>query len=150
MKILEKSVVAIVALVAFSGCGSSKKELLKMDESQVGLRSIQSRAFDTVDKDRMLGTVISALQDLGYIVGEVNEVIGTVSAKTTHTESSWYKKEEKLPVYVTVSVRPRGETQLLVRANAEYDDEAVEDPSVYQDFFAVLEKSVFLAALGVD
>jgi hypothetical protein len=51
---------------------------------------------------------------------------------------------------MTVTVRPRGQTQLLVRANAQYNLTAVEDPEPYQQFFAALEKSVFLTAHNVD
>ena len=140
---------SIAALMAFSGCTSSKEQLLKMDESQVKLRSMQTRAFDTIDKDKMLRTVISTLQDLGYIVNEANEVIGTVSARKTHIRYRVFKKIES-PLLITVIVRPRGETQLLVRANAQYSQKAVEDPSVYQNFFTVLEKSIFLTAHEVD
>ena len=140
---------AIVTLIALSGCTSSKEQLLKMDESQVKLRSMQTRAFDTTEKDKMLRTVISTLQDLGYIVNEANEVIGTVSARKTHIRYRVFKKIES-PLLITVIVRPRGETQLLVRANAQYNQKAVEDPLVYQNFFTVLEKSIFLTAHEVD
>ena len=140
---------AIAALIAFSGCTSSKEQLLKMDESQIKLRSMQTRAFDTTEKDKMLRTVISTLQDLGYIVNEANEVIGTVSARKTHIRYRVFKKIES-PLLITVIVRPRGETQLLVRANAQYNQKAVEDPLVYQNFFTVLEKSIFLTAHEVD
>ena len=44
---------------------------------------------------------------------------------------------------MTVTVRPRGETQMLVRANAQYMNQAVEEPKPYQDFFVSLEKSMF-------
>ena len=115
MKLSGILMVAIATLITFSGCTSSKEQLLKMDESQVKLRSIQTRAFDTTDKNKMLRTVISTLQDLGYIVNEANEVIGTVSARTTHIRYKFLEKK-KYPLLITVTVRPRGETQLLVRA----------------------------------
>ena len=51
---------------------------------------------------------------------------------------------------VTVTVRPRGETQLLVRANAQYDLDPLTDPEPYQQFFMALEKSMFLTAHQVD
>ena len=54
MKISGISTVAIATLIAFSGCTSSKEQLMKMDESQVELRSMQTRAFDSTDKDKML------------------------------------------------------------------------------------------------
>jgi hypothetical protein len=51
---------------------------------------------------------------------------------------------------MTVSIRPRGETQLIVRANAQYNITPVEDPEPYQQFFAALQKSLFLTAHNVD
>ncbi|MDE2799406.1 MAG: hypothetical protein OXI94_12145, partial [Gemmatimonadota bacterium] len=51
---------------------------------------------------------------------------------------------------ITVTVRPKGETQVFVRANMEYKQKGVEDPSVYQKFFTYLEKSMFLTAYEVD
>ena len=149
MKLSGILVAAIATSIAFSGCTSSKEQLLKMDQSQVKLRSMQTRAFDTKEKDKMLRTVISTLQDLGYIVNEANEVIGTVSARTTHIKYKFLEKK-KYPLLITVTVRPRGETQLLVRANAQYNQKAVENPLVYQNFFTVLEKSMFLTAHEVD
>ena len=51
---------------------------------------------------------------------------------------------------VTVTVRPRGEKQLLVRANAEYMRAPVTEPKPYQNFFNSLEKAMFLEAHQVD
>lgn len=149
MKIAGILAATIPAIVVICGCTSSKEHLLKMDESQVKLRSMQTRAFDSTDKDKMLRTVIYALQDLGYIVNEANEVIGTVSAHTTDIKYKLFEKKV-YPLLITVTVRPKGETQLLVRANAQYNEKAVNNPLVYQNFFNVLEKSVFLTAQEID
>ena len=51
---------------------------------------------------------------------------------------------------MTVTVSPRGSAQLMVRANAQYNIHAVEDPEPYQQFFDALSKSIFLAAQQVD
>ncbi len=122
------------------GCESSKSQLLKADESAVKLRSIQTRAFDTTDHKATLRTVMATLQDLGFVLDNADDVLGTVSAT----------KLERYALRMTVSVRPRGETQLLVRANAQYNLRAVEDPQPYQQFFDALGKAMFLAAHQVD
>lgn len=134
-------VAACVCFFILSSCQtSSKTQVLASDESQVALRQIQTRAFDTTDGQKTLRTVIATLQDLGFVVDKADNDLGTVSAT----------KLDGYALRMTVTVRPRGETQLLVRANAQYNVKAVEDPEPYQQFFAALEKSLFLAAQQVD
>jgi hypothetical protein len=143
MKFLKLIAIAIsgVSLIGLSGCQTtSSSQLLKADQSQVQTRNIQTRAFDTTDKNKTLRTVISTLQDLGFVVDKADEVLGSVSA----TKLDGYQ------LRMTVTVRPRGQTQLLVRANAQYNLTAVEDPEIYQDFFTSLGKSMFLTAHNVD
>lgn len=139
-------ILASVCLLA-TGCQmSSKQQVLATSQSQVGLRSIQTRAFDTREKNKTLRTIIATLQDLGFIVDKADEVLGTVSA----TKLDGYQ------LRMTVTVRPRGETQILVRASAQYHPlgggaaTAVEDPQPYQDFFTALGKSMFLTAQSVE
>ena len=137
--VIALSGVSLIGLL--SGCQTtSSSQLLKADQSQVQTRNIQTRAFDTTDKNKTLRTVISTLQDLGFVVDKADEVLGTVSA----TKLDGYQ------LRMTVTVRPRGQTQLLVRANAQYNLTAVEDPEIYQDFFTSLGKSMFLTAHNVD
>ena len=112
---------------------------MKMDSSQINLRSMQTRAFDTKDEKKALRSVISTLQDFDFLIDEANKVLGLVSA-TRRTD--WLQ--------MTVTVTPKGETQVLVRANMEYNRKGVEDPSAYQKFFSYLEKSMFLTAHEVD
>lgn len=113
---------------------------METNQSALALRSFQQRAFDTTDKEKTLRTVISTLQDLSFVVDKADLELGTISA----TKLSGYQ------LRMTVTVRPRGETQMLVRANAQYMDKAVEEPKPYQDFFVSLEKSMFLTAHQVD
>ena len=128
------------AFVSLFACAPSTKQVLATKESQVKLRAIQTRAFDTTDKEMMLRTVIATLQDLGFIIDKADDVLGTVSGT----------KLDRYALRMTVSVRPRGETQLLVRANAQYEIYAVEDPEPYQQFFESLSKALFLTAHQVD
>ena len=121
-------------------CAPSTKEVLATKESQVKLRAIQTRVFDTTDKQKMLRTVIATLQDLGFVVDKADAVLGTVSGT----------KLDRYALRMTVSVRPRGQSHLLVRANAQYNIYAVENPEPYQQFFDALSKAIFLTAQQVD
>lgn len=53
-------------------------------------------------------------------------------------------------VRLTVTVRPRGETQLVVRASAQYYLKAIESPEPYQQFFRTLEQALFIQANAVQ
>ncbi|MBN1614586.1 MAG: hypothetical protein JW950_08995 [Deltaproteobacteria bacterium] len=121
-------------------CAPTTKQVLATTESQVKLRSMQTRIFDTSDKSKTLRTVIATLQDLGFVVDKADDTLGTVSA----TKLSGYS------LRMTVTVRPKSDKQLIVRANAQYNIYAVEDPEPYQQFFDALSKAMFLTAQNVD
>jgi hypothetical protein len=129
----------IAGLLLLTGCATQDSHVLA-GGSAVELRSFQTRAFDTTDKHKMLRTTIATLQDLGFIIDKTDEDLGLV----TGTKLSGYQ------IRMTVIVRPRGETQLAVRASAIYNNEPIEDPMPYQDFFTALEKGIFLTAHNID
>ncbi len=128
------------ASVVFSGCASSQRHVLSADESQVKIRAMQTRAFDTTDKQGTLRTVMATLQDLGFVVEQADPVIGTVSGT----------KLDGYALRMTVTVRERNASQLAVRASAQYNLKAIEDPEPYQQFFVSLQKAMFLTAQQVD
>jgi len=134
---------AILTFGAFlcGGCATNQKQIMTAELSQVALRSIQSRAFDTTDKKLMLRSVISTMQDLDFLIQDSSLDLGTVTGQ---------KYSGMVVVKMSVMVKERNAKQLLVRANVEYGIKAVDDPKTYQDFFAALEKSVFLTAQQVD
>ena len=137
---LNRILSVLLLLLLIVGCQSSKKQLLATGESQVQLRSIQSRVFDTTDREKMLRTVMATLQDLGFVIDNADETLGSVSAT----------KLDRYALRMTVTIRPRGNTQMLVRASAQYQRRAVEDPEPYQQFFDALGKAMFLTAHAVD
>jgi len=87
------------------GCVSSVDQVMKTDQSAVQLRSYQERAFDTADKEQTMRSVIATLQDLSFVLDKADLDLGIVSA----TKLSGYQ------LRVTVTVRPRGSSQMLVR-----------------------------------
>ena len=74
------------------------------------------------------------------MIDKADSVLGSVSGT----------KLDKYALRMTVTVRPRGETQSLVRANAQFNVTPVDDPEPYQQFFVALEKAMFLEAQQVD
>ena len=131
----------LLTAFALMGCvNNSTNSALDVGSNQVQLRQIQSRAFDTTDKAKTLRTVIAVLQDLGFVIDKADLELGTVTAT----------KLDGYALRMSVSVRPRGTTQLMVRANGQYQEEAVTDPAPYQSFFNSLAKGMFLTAQNVD
>ena len=105
-------------------------------ETQLQKRSYQSRSFEITDKAKLMRAVIATMQDLGFVIDQANLDLGTISGTRLDANQ----------VRMTVSVRPRGEKMMLVRANAQFNLRPIEDPKQYQDFFVSLEKSLFLSA----
>ncbi len=125
--------------VLLCGCATSQNQLLQAGD-QLKLRSIQTRAFDTTDSVKTQRVILATLQDLGFVIDKADKELGSISAT----------KLDGFALKMTVSVRPKGETQLLVRANAQYQLKAVEDPQPYQNFFTALSKALFLEAHQVE
>lgn len=135
------ALLAVCTATLFTGCArSANAAVLDSGNSQVELRQMQSRAFDITDKEKTMRSVIATLQDLGFVIDKADLALGTV----TGTKLDGYA------LRMTVTVRPRNAKQMLVRASAEYEQEAVVDPAPYQAFFASLSKSMFLTAQNVD
>lgn len=139
--IMQRVLAAFAMLLLLSACMTdSKEQILATNQSAVQLRSFQTRAFDTTDRVKTLKTVISTLQDLNFVLDKADALLGTVTAT----------KLDRYALRMTVTVRERGTTQTLVRANAQYQVIAVEDPKPYQQFFEALQKAMFLTAHEVD
>jgi hypothetical protein len=155
----------------------SREQIWLSEESQVKLRAAQSRVFQTTDRRRTIEAIVATMQDLGFMVEVLDEEIGIVSGKrfeplerssigtdpsyhlyddhslliftkSYHTWGPFWHRSDL--VRLTVTVRKRNETQLVVRASAQYYLRAVEDPVPYQKFFRTLEQTLFLQSQSAD
>ncbi len=140
------------------------------EESQVKVRNVQSRVFDTTDKAGILEAVVTTFQDAGFQIEVLDPDLGLVSGKKFLSSGSdsffddptyTLYDEEALVVFLrsyrtwgpfhhrndlvraTVTVRPRNESQLIVRAAAQMRLSPVEAPLAYQQFFRALESTLF-------
>ncbi len=149
----------------------SREQIWLSEESQVKLRAAQSRVFDTTDRRRTLEAIVATMQDLGFMVEVLDEELSLVSGKkfeplerpslgtdpyyhlyddqslliftkSYHTWGPFWHRSDL--VRFTITVRKRNETQLVVRASAQFYLQAVEDPVPYQKFFRTLEQALFL------
>jgi len=120
-----------------AGCVGLHERVLDSKTETLRARSIQTRVFDTADRERVLRDVIATLTDLEFWVEKADATLGVVKAS-------------KPGLTLTVTVSSRGPAQIVVRANAQRQMSPVEDPEAYQRFFAALEKAMFLTAHQVD
>ena len=135
------AVACCAAVGVLAGCASGvDPRLLGASDSQVKLRVIQSRGFDSSDTVKTLRTVMATLQDLGFVLDKADSNLGSISGT----------KLNEYALRITVTVRPKGDTQVVVRANAQLDQETIADPKPYQEFFVALERAMFLTAHQVD
>ncbi len=154
---------------------NSKSQILMSEASQVKQRAIQTRVFETTDKMKIMKVTVAAMQDLFFHIDVLDPELGVVSGKKMFHKDpldSWpdhwtyYAYEtDNLIIFnnnrfrtwgpfryrndltrMTVTVRPKEKTRLLVRASVQYDLQAVQDPEMYQKFFKTLEQSLFLSS----
>jgi hypothetical protein len=135
-------ILILAAGLLMQGCAASapqpSPDLLAPTQEQMKLRSFQTRTFDVKDRLQAMRGVVAALQDLGFIIERANEPLGLVTA-AQFAEPNYYDV-----VGVTVTVRPQPENRMMIRANAIYNNKPIEDPKAYQNFFATLERSLFI------
>ena len=155
---------------------NSQEQIWLSETSQLKVRAAQTRVFDTTNRRRMFEAIISTMQDLDFTVEVLDEELGIVSGKKfieieqpygtdpsyllyrpdtllllTRNFHSWgpFQHRSNL-VRFTATIRARGESQLVVRASAQFYLQAVEEPGPYQQFFRALEQALFLHGQSVE
>lgn len=150
----------------------SKDQILMSERSQVKMRSIQTRVYDTTDQDKLMRAVISTMQDLYFDIDVLDNQSGIVTGKKLYQSGGAWENNPTYYTYntdnlvifstnyrtygpfqyrndltrISVTIRPKGETQLMVRASIQHNIRAIEEPDVYQTFFKLLGQSQFLSA----
>ena len=132
-------ILTVMILFIIAGCAASTAAVTA-GGSQVELRQMQTREYETLDKRGTLRSVVATLQDLGFVIDKADYDLATISAT----------KLQKYEIRMTVTVREREGGRLAVRANARFNDQPIEDPKSYQDFFTTLDKAMFLTLHKVD
>jgi len=128
--------------------------------SQLEIREIQTRRFQTTEKKKVMQAVIEALLDEGYHLEETNTELGLINGEKSETvfdDQRIYK--------LTAQVRSLKKS-IRVRLNIQRTDVSIEDyspddsdqshpikqketdqitnPETYQDLFLKIEKSLFI------
>lgn len=136
---MNRYLLILVPMLVLTGCAPQNSVITEGD-SQVHVRQMQTRVYESLDKSETLRSVLATLQDLGFVIDTADYEMATITAT----------RLQEYELRVTVTVKDRNSHQLAVRANARVDDQLIDDPATYQDFFTVLDKSIFLTRHNVD
>jgi len=135
-----KKMLLVLGLLIIGGCATTTPSNVIGEGTQLETRQIQTRKFDTLDKQMTMRSVIATLQDLGFTIDQADLDLGTVTATRLH----------QYTMRMTVTIVEKGEDRISVRANARIGENSVQDAATYQDFFVVLDKAMFLTQNNVD
>jgi len=139
MKTVFKPHILIAISLLAAGCATAPPDVVGAG-TQLEIRQMQTRQYDTLDKKMTMRSVIATLQDLGFLIDRADLNLGTVTATRLH----------QYQMRMTVTVREKDASQVAVRASARIGENNVSNPKTYQDFFVALDKAMFLTLNKVD
>lgn len=144
MKTYLKIIYSISITIFITGCMTDSKQMIIENPQQLEVRSYQIKNYEQ-SKVQTARAVVSALQDLGFIVDKADMETGTVTAT---------KLAQYATMKITAVIRKKNEAETTVRVNAQFASntempKAVDDPQTYASFFATLDKAVFLEKEGL-
>ncbi len=139
--------ILLLASIFLAACANTTPQIIMSKKGAVELRAMQSRAFETSNRNKVFRGIIATFQDLGYSIEKVEPAAGTVTA------------DKLARLTMTATVYPRNENRMIVRANAivkiaptqAAQGVQVDGAEFYQQrFFEPLSKAIFLQALQVE
>jgi len=131
-----------LSFTAVAGAGSEPS--LALPDDYARQREVQTRQWQAADEGVLLRSVMSAMQDLEFVLEDAEPTLG-LAMGTRYVSGR--------RVRLVVLVRPRGAGRHTVRACAYlYNNylyhSLLTDPKVYQDFFDALGHTTHAQALG--
>lgn len=161
----------ICALTALGvGCATSDSSgPTQKLTTQAEVRNFQTRSFDASDHALVMKAMINVLQDLNFIIKTADSQLGVLTAEKwsnieyTKKEIKRAKKKEiALPQAAVLECTANisvGGSQTRVRAifqqrvvgpaGTVMDVTRVNDPAFYQEFFAKVDKGIYLQQEGI-
>jgi hypothetical protein len=167
-----------IVLLAASGCATTKPKIpedaLRLSETALEVRSMQTRTFEVSDETVILAASIGVLQDMEFNIDEVERPLGVLTASKIIDADSVEEKiglfvldviigggymqtaSEEQKIIVTFVVLPSlgrpGEYVARITIQRIVFDQLervktmgiVGNPEIYQEMFEKLSKSIFL------
>ena len=158
-----KAISIFIASLMILGCATTPATPPK---TQLEIREFQTRDYDTSDVKMVMKSLLNVLQDDGYIVKNANVDLGLLSAtKELNVENKgqavllvllagqharWNKNStiecsgNVTEMGKVCKVRMNFQTKTLDNKGGVVDVKTIEDPIFYQEFFAKVDKGIFI------
>ena len=158
-----------IGLLTFTSCGPRHR--LDPPPTQLQIREIQSREFDTNDMKLVIKTMMNVLQDDGFIIKNVVSDMGLLCAerhmdiehkgkiilhKLVDGDNARWDKLQILEASANVSefgtntrVRINFQIKVLDNFGCPKEVKLIQDPKVYQQFFEQVSKALFIQELEI-
>lgn len=173
MKQLRFTFLILFAALSMTACNQTiPKEALELSSESLELRQLQTRSFDTSDEKKLLTSGAAVLQDLGYNIDESETALGVIvgSKDRDAVEAGQVAAavvvallgggampiDKNQKIRASLITHPAGKKTTKLRITLQRTVwntqgqiskiQSIEDPEIYQDFFAKLSKAVFLEA----
>lgn len=157
-----KRVFSLIGVLLIAGCATATAP----QKTQLEIREFQTRAYDTSDAKMVLKAVLNVLQDDNFIVKNANTELGLLNATKELDVSSGsekffsvlfagaharYKQNSIIECSANVSehgaqtrVRMNFQMKVLDNKGGVMKVTNVEDEAYYREFFAKVDKGVFI------
>lgn len=164
----------LVVVVSVTGCQTVPKGNLRLSETALEIRDMQSRTYDVASEQQILLASVGVLQDMDYNLDHVEKPLGVLSASkkidaTSNKEifglllmdllcgcGATATAAESQDIMLTLVVMPSlvSDGRYVTRVTLQrivWDlqgnaklRELIDEPERYQEFFERLSKSIFL------
>lgn len=166
---LSKLFIPVVGFSFLTGCAIHNYS--EMPITQLQVREVQTREFDTCDTKLIMKSMMNVLQDEGFIIKNAVADLGLLSAeKNIDVENkssailcrmlagnnARWSKQEILEASGNVTeygsktrVRMNFQTKTIDNFGCPQDIKTVNDPKFYQEFFDKVSKGIFIQEQGI-
>ncbi len=165
----------LIAVGLLSGCAATiPKDALRLPESTLDIRSIQTRTFAAPSEMEILAATIATLQDMEYNIDQIEKPLGVITASKVSdadsagekigllilalfcgcTDMSTAKDEQHITLTMVVlpSLARTGEYVTRITIQRVIFDKAerikvlegINDAEIYQQIFENLSKTIFI------
>jgi hypothetical protein len=159
------TLLSVTFLFLFSCAGPYTASLYKPTDyppgTQLQIRELQERKYDTKDMYMVMKAVLNVLQDEGYTTKSIDKELGYVQASRENArllKPGPFSTNAIDILDATVNVTPFGEsTKVRISLHykcvisfghgypdSEYSNFDLYEPTIYQDFFMKLDKALFI------